>query len=280
MNEDAKLQRLMALFDVANRDTVTADDISEVIQVVLTALVKVKEEADTALSEARRESSGSNKRVDDAVKQGLGEANKTIVSHRKLIDKLLSWKESQDGLSTKEDIDTALEIGWDNEKDIARIRGIVDSISKKEGPPGKRGRMPRHKWEGTVLYIEQPDGNWDEGVDLQGIPGELVHTGPNEWGSGMTDLQAGSANVTIRNNKIYVTTPSGSSLTIEVPPESPDDSRVNFTFSTKPLLISMNGSVYRENHGWTWNGTDTATMFAPVGTPAGPNGDIYALIQI
>lgn len=53
-----------------------------------------------------------------------------------------------------------------------------------------------------------------------------------------------------------------------------DNSNVDFTFTSKPTLIVVNGAIYRENVGWTWTaGTLTATLSSPVGT----DGDIYAL---
>ncbi|MFA6125472.1 hypothetical protein [Sphingomonas sp.] len=36
------------------------------------------------------------------------------------------------------------------------------------GPVGPVGPKPKHKWEGTKLFIEQPDGSWGKPVDLKG----------------------------------------------------------------------------------------------------------------
>lgn len=40
------------------------------------------------------------------------------------------------------------------------------------GPPGEKGDMPRHKWTGTKLQFEKPDGTWGKAVDLQGPKGD------------------------------------------------------------------------------------------------------------
>lgn len=61
-----------------------------------------------------------------------------------------------------------------------------ESIQGPPGPPGPpgingigipglqgpRGPMPEHRWEGTKLSFQKPDGEFGEYVDLQGPPGE------------------------------------------------------------------------------------------------------------
>ena len=45
-----------------------------------------------------------------------------------------------------------------------------------QGPPGPKGDMPRHKWKGTSLQFEQPNGKWGSLVDLKGdkgAPGQI-----------------------------------------------------------------------------------------------------------
>lgn len=48
----------------------------------------------------------------------------------------------------------------------------VSKIPKLEGTPGKDGKVPAHKWEGTKLFFQNPDGKWGEGIDLRGRPGD------------------------------------------------------------------------------------------------------------
>jgi hypothetical protein len=40
------------------------------------------------------------------------------------------------------------------------------------GPPGPPGPIPKHKWTGTKLQFEKPDGKWGKAVDLKGAPGK------------------------------------------------------------------------------------------------------------
>lgn len=39
------------------------------------------------------------------------------------------------------------------------------------GEPGPVGPMPAHRWKGTQLQFERPDGEWGDAVDLQGDKG-------------------------------------------------------------------------------------------------------------
>lgn len=41
----------------------------------------------------------------------------------------------------------------------------------KDGAQGPVGPMPKHKWEGTKLSFEKPDGKWGKFVDLRGPAG-------------------------------------------------------------------------------------------------------------
>lgn len=39
------------------------------------------------------------------------------------------------------------------------------------GPPGPKGDMPRHRWKGTSLQFEHPNGKWGSLIDLKGEKG-------------------------------------------------------------------------------------------------------------
>ena len=49
------------------------------------------------------------------------------------------------------------------------------------GPVGPEGPRVNHRWEGTTLKIENPDGSFDDGVDLRGPSGA---SGPAWTGGG------------------------------------------------------------------------------------------------
>ena len=41
-----------------------------------------------------------------------------------------------------------------------------------QGLTGPQGPIPDHRWRGTEISFQNPDGTWDEFVDLQGLQGE------------------------------------------------------------------------------------------------------------
>ena len=46
-----------------------------------------------------------------------------------------------------------------------------------DGEPGERGLSPGHRWDGTFLSIQNPDGTWpDQGINLQGPPVPLSNS--------------------------------------------------------------------------------------------------------
>jgi len=54
-----------------------------------------------------------------------------------------------------------------------------------------------------------------------------------------------------------------------------DDSNIRFVFQQKPLLVCINGAMYRENKGWSW---ELSTLTAILTFPVGFNGDIFGII--
>lgn len=64
------------------------------------------------------------------------------------------------------------------------LQRVVDNANRpKEGPkgekgdsikgePGPMGPMPDHRWRGTSLSFQLPEGGWGHSVDLQGPPGQ------------------------------------------------------------------------------------------------------------
>ena len=64
-----------------------------------------------------------------------------------------------------------------------------------------------------------------------------------------------------------------SMFVIEAPTGDVDDANVEFVFTAKPKAVVVNGSMYREDHGWSWS-APTATLDAPVMT----GGDIYGIM--
>lgn len=53
------------------------------------------------------------------------------------------------------------------------------------GPPGPKGSTPDHRWDGTALQFEKPNGEWGKAVDLRGPRG-----GGRRGGLNLSDLLA------------------------------------------------------------------------------------------
>lgn len=47
----------------------------------------------------------------------------------------------------------------------------VSPKAAKNGEPGPRGPAPAHRWRGTKLSFQKPDGTWGKEVDLKGKDG-------------------------------------------------------------------------------------------------------------
>ena len=46
-----------------------------------------------------------------------------------------------------------------------------------QGPEGPPGPAPEHRWQGTALQFEEPDGGWGPLVDLKGPKGDAGAAG-------------------------------------------------------------------------------------------------------
>ena len=66
-------------------------------------------------------------------------------------------------------------IKYDKETKQLTITGniLIDGslTGDVQGEPGPIGPMPGHKWQGTILQFQNPDGSYEIGVNLQGPPG-------------------------------------------------------------------------------------------------------------
>lgn len=72
-----------------------------------------------------------------------------------------------------------------------------ETIVGPQGPQGLKGDKPKHRWVGTTIQFENPDGTWGRAVDLKGKDGELVQF--LHRGGGVNTLTAGT-NITITSD--------------------------------------------------------------------------------
>lgn len=270
MDEEEKLKRLIAMLEVAGRDTVTAQDIAELVEVILSALVKVKDDADAAIAEARNSGSKETGALDAATKAVHKETSEKLREYKRLIDKLIAWKDQYESGSTEDDAAEALELAKQNETDIERIRDLIRDLERKPGPRGKTGLAPDHRWEDTTLFFQYPDGEWDDGVDLKGEPGAVVHSGGYDPGAGMGGVRRirAGANITVTGDPsepIISSTGGGSggTVTTEIPPEAVDGARVNFSASAAPAWVVSDSGVYFDGAGYSYAGGTVTMDVAP-----------------
>lgn len=152
------------------------------------------------------------------------------------------------------------------------------------GKPGKNGRIPNHKWTGTFIQFENPDGSWGPMVNLQGSPAESIeYGGPGPSMPSVTVVQGstrfeGVTKIVIGDNLTAVRTPNGvvisgenggggggSSLDFETPTGTIDDSNLTFDVLNTPIYLVVNGAQYFEGVHYTLAGL-TITLNNPIGT--------------
>lgn len=100
--------------------------------------------------------------------------------------------------------DITIEINKDEFRDKLDIRDGIDGKDGKDGKDGikgEKGDKPDHKWVGTKLSFENPDGTWGKEVDLRGKDGKngsvysLVGSGGKSKLVDLTDVN-GTPNIT------------------------------------------------------------------------------------
>ena len=76
----------------------------------------------------------------------------------------IDGKDGRDGIDGKD--------GKDGKDGRDGIDG-KDGKDGKDGTKGEKGDPPDHKWDGTKLSFQHPDGSWGKKVDLRGPKGEV-----------------------------------------------------------------------------------------------------------
>lgn len=295
-NADDKVSQLQELYKMVNRNTATPDEVGQALYAIVQEVVRIQKELEQkielgdneSIGEAGRGISDSFDRVRGLINASVAQAKSDAETLQKLIDGVIEWKDTQS--SVGDDAAGALELSEENTAAIRKLRTALKEVSQKQGERGPRGRPPAHEWDDTRLRFQNPDKSWGPWVDLRG-PGSLFggfFGGPPPSGLIITRLTTngttGPATLSpsgVLNIPQY-TGGSGSGTTQSTidPSETPDDTRLAYTFSSKPFLIVVNQRTYRENHGWTWNaGTGVATLSATDPGPVGTGNEIYGIIQ-
>lgn len=152
------------------------------------------------------------------------------------------------------------------------------------GKNGKNGRIPNHKWTGTFIQFENPDGTWGPMVNLQGAPNSPIEYGGGPVDPGITVrtsngtrfegvyevVFADNLTVTRTANGVSVSGENGGgggggNLDFETPTGTVDDSNLTFDVLNTPLYLVINGAQYFEGVHYTLTSL-TITLNNPVGT--------------
>jgi len=153
------------------------------------------------------------------------------------------------------------------------------------GPKGEDGFVPAHRWNGTFIQFQNPDGSWGTPVNLQGPVTESV---PSPWGGGVMPhvivrtangqrfegvheiVFADNLTVTKTINGVSVSGENGGSggsggIDFETPTGTVDDSNLDFTVSNTPLYIVVNGAQMFEGAGYSYL-AGVISLDNPIGT--------------
>jgi len=160
------------------------------------------------------------------------------------------------------------------------------------GPPGvglrgfkgDNGFTPAHRWNGTFIQFENPDGSWGPLVNLQGPvtesvpspfgPGIMPHVTVRYGGQrfeGVSEIVfADNLTVTRTANGVSVSGENGGSggsggIDFETPVGTVDDSNLDFSVSNTPLYIVVNGAQMFEGAGYSYL-AGVISLNNPVGT--------------
>ncbi|KKL60630.1 hypothetical protein LCGC14_2203420, partial [marine sediment metagenome] len=72
------------------------------------------------------------------------------------------YRDGKDGVTPKKDVDYK-----DGKDGVTPVKG-------QHYFDGKDAKPPDHRWNGTCLSFQNPDGTWGEEIDLKGKPGEKI----------------------------------------------------------------------------------------------------------
>jgi hypothetical protein len=90
------------------------------------------------------------------------------------------YRDGKDGITPKKGVDYK-----DGKDGVTPVKG-------QDYFDGKNAKPPAHRWSGTCLSFQNPDGTWGEEVDLKGVKGDKIKGDrgdmPNHEWSGMGKL--------------------------------------------------------------------------------------------
>lgn len=298
-HEDPKLNRLLRIFEEANRDTVTTDELATVVEGITKAFeghcdyvekeieeleqlvsgVKANLERDITYVSGQTNENSSDilalqlglKNLVDKVKSLPNQSEVLEEVDKRLLDTLKTWDVSDIKKSVVDEVSQNLPNDKSFietlEKNLTKLTGdeLVELISKatKKISAQNIKDLPEPQ---TVVYsssTQQGTGGSDIIIKDEGIN---VSTTPAS-----IDFVGAGVSVSAIGNDVTVTFTGGggggATLTKQTVTGTVDDSNTTFTVAIEPLYIVVNGSQYSEGEGaYTSYSAGTITLAYPVGT--------------
>lgn len=169
--DEKRLEKLIALFQVADTDTVSPDEVAQALEIVLGVIAELSNDVDARIGKGQGSFRGLVDGVLRKARLWRKESKLGVAGVRKIVDALVEWKKT---VEKNTDVETLGDEVEEISDALAELRERVEEWKTKQGRPGRPGRpgkIPDHEWEGTRIRFENPDGEWGEWVDLMGPPG-------------------------------------------------------------------------------------------------------------
>lgn len=258
-----KLQKLQTILELMQNDTVKPSDIEKFLQGVLQFIKQSKDNFDTLSKENIKELQKAIKDIENEysnklsfVKEETGalrEETKKAVHDMNVLCETTLLQKPKDGKDADEEV-------------------IVDKVIQKIVIPEQVSPKLYTADEVRDLLETLVGDNRLDVSAIRNLP-EPTSTGGRGSASTIKDAPKDGLTYGRRNRSWVVISTTGSGMQILTATGDIDDTNKDFTFTSEPLIIVVNGATYRKGNGWSWD-TLTATLDNVVGT----NGEIYGLV--
>lgn len=285
----AKAQRFL---EVAGEEHPTNEEVADIFSAFHTFVVDIKKELDAKIDTKVKQALDAFKTLSAEVKEKF----KTLKGLRSDIDanKKTADRDAKDIRRELGDEIRKVKILIPEETDLSRVEADIDDLWAKIRENAKP-HVLRDALE-KLVGDEQFDHSKIRGLEkfVKDIIGTAEGVKVVNWFGGPTGLRfliggvkkgilntvnfVAGTGVSISHSKVngldtltFEATASGSGVTVETPPESPDAVIVAFTVSDQPQWVVADGTTYYEGAGYSY-GAGTVTMDVP------PSSFIRAII--
>lgn len=147
-----------------------------------------------------------------------------------------------------------------------------DGKDGKDGEKGERGDKPKHKWIGTKLMFEKPDGTWGNAVDLKGKDGNTYSV----FGGG-TNLRLKKSGVLVADTPVTTLNFAGTAVSSIT---NNENGQFTVTISASDIAAvwgGISGTITDQTDLVTYIGTRLADYVPYTGATGNVNLGVYNL---